>query len=230
MLAAGTGRAPGALHTITGGNPFFVSEALAAGPDEVPSRVADLVLSRMHQLSPSARAALEQLSVIPTLVPLRSCDCVAREAAGALAEAESAGLVERARTAIAFRHELARRAIGTVLPVLRRRVLNPAVVRALRDGGRIDGRGSCTTRWRRATARRWSPYAPAAAREASDAGVAPAGARALRGGRAPYAGRLRLRTARGPVTTTAWELYNAHRFEAGGRRRAGGVAALRAAR
>jgi hypothetical protein len=102
LLAADTGRAPGALHKITGGNPFFVSEALAAGPDEVPSRVADLVLSRMHQLSPSARAALEQLSVIPTLVSLDLATALLEKPTAALAEAESAGLIEVRGTSIAF--------------------------------------------------------------------------------------------------------------------------------
>ena len=35
-LAAGTGRDAGAVHALTAGNPFFVTEALAAPPDEVP--------------------------------------------------------------------------------------------------------------------------------------------------------------------------------------------------
>ena len=35
-LAAGTGRDADAVHALTRGNPFFVAEALAAPPDEVP--------------------------------------------------------------------------------------------------------------------------------------------------------------------------------------------------
>ena len=80
VLAAGTGRAPGALHTITGGNPFFVSEALAAGPDEVPSRVADLVLSRMHQFEPVGAGCVGAAVGHPDARIAGSCDCIAREA------------------------------------------------------------------------------------------------------------------------------------------------------
>jgi DNA-binding CsgD family transcriptional regulator/tetratricopeptide (TPR) repeat protein len=212
LLAADTGRAPGALHKITGGNPFFVSEALAAGPDEVPSRVADLVLSRMHQLSPSARAALEQLSVIPTLVSLDLATALLEKPTAALAEAESAGLIEVRGTSIAFRHELARRAIADALPVLRRRAANAAVVSALRTAWRIDrprivhhavaaGDGDTVAR-----------YAPDAAREASEAG-SHRQALTLLTAVLPYAGRLTDLDRARLSDDYAWELYNAHRFE-----------------
>ncbi len=211
-LAAGTGRPPGALHEITGGNPFFVSEALAAGPDEVPTRVADLVLSRLHQLSPSARAALEQLSVIPTQVTLDLAGALLDSPTASLTEAESAGLVEVRGTAIAFRHELARRAIADSLPVLRRRAANATVVNALGTAWRIDrprivhhavaaGDGETVAR-----------YAPAAAREATEAG-SHRQALTLLAAVLPYADRLSdLERAR-LSDDYAWELYNAHRFE-----------------
>ena len=45
----------GDLHRRTGGNPFFVTEVLAAGSDEVPATVRDAVLARAARLSPQAR-------------------------------------------------------------------------------------------------------------------------------------------------------------------------------
>jgi predicted ATPase len=47
-LAAGTGRDAGAVHALTRGNPFFVAEALAAPPEEVPVNVKDAVLARVR--------------------------------------------------------------------------------------------------------------------------------------------------------------------------------------
>ena len=53
----------------------------------------------------------------------------------ALAEAQAAGVLEDRADSIAFRHELARRAIEHSLPAIRRRQLNAAVVAALRRSG-----------------------------------------------------------------------------------------------
>ena len=57
------------MHALTRGNPFFVAEALAAPPDEVPVNVKDAVLARVRLLSPDCRDALDRLSVIPSTIP-----------------------------------------------------------------------------------------------------------------------------------------------------------------
>ncbi len=49
-LAAGSGRDPRLLHELSGGNPFYVTEALAAPGAEVPATVADAVLARLRRL------------------------------------------------------------------------------------------------------------------------------------------------------------------------------------
>jgi predicted ATPase len=51
------------LHQVTGGNPFFVTEALESRAPGVPVTVRDAVLSRAARLSPAARAVLELVSV-----------------------------------------------------------------------------------------------------------------------------------------------------------------------
>jgi predicted ATPase len=53
------------LYRTTGGNPFFVVEALTAGTREIPPTVRDAVLARAARLSGDARAMLEALSVAP---------------------------------------------------------------------------------------------------------------------------------------------------------------------
>ena len=50
-LAEPHGVDAGELHRRTGGNPFFVTEVLAAGGGEIPATVRDAVLARAARLS-----------------------------------------------------------------------------------------------------------------------------------------------------------------------------------
>ena len=52
------------VHRITGGNPFFVTEVIAAGVEVVPTTVRDAVLGRIAALRPEVRALLRRLSVV----------------------------------------------------------------------------------------------------------------------------------------------------------------------
>ena len=116
----------------TGGNPFFVTEVLAAPDAEVPATVVDAVLARLHQLEPAAQRALEQLAVVPSHVDLKLATALLG-GLDALAEPERRGIVTVVDGAIAFRHELARRAVERSLPLIRRIELNRAAVAVLRD-------------------------------------------------------------------------------------------------
>ena len=78
-LSAGTGADPEAVHRITRGNPFFVTEALASPRDAVPASVMEAVLARVGRLGDDCREALDQLSVVPSHVEPRA----RRRAAGA---------------------------------------------------------------------------------------------------------------------------------------------------
>src|SRR4051812_8905054 len=127
-LAAGTGRDPSAVYALTRGNPFFVAEALAAPPEEVPASVKDAVLARMRHVSAGCRDAVERLSVVPSAVPDALAMALVTDLE-ALTEAERAGLVEARPGGIGFRHELARRAIEHSIPGIRKRLLNLDVVR-----------------------------------------------------------------------------------------------------
>ncbi len=52
------------LHRATGGNPFFVTEVLAAPGAEIPQTVRDAVLARAARLSPAARTLLDAIAVV----------------------------------------------------------------------------------------------------------------------------------------------------------------------
>ena len=61
-LAEGSDVDPHELYRQTGGNPFFVTEVLAAGGTGVPASVRDAVLARAARLDGSARAVLTRRS------------------------------------------------------------------------------------------------------------------------------------------------------------------------
>src|ERR1700681_3923124 len=64
-LARRAGRSSEGLHSATGGNPLFVTEALAAGVDCVPATVRDAVLARAARLSTAARDIAALACVAP---------------------------------------------------------------------------------------------------------------------------------------------------------------------
>lgn len=132
-LAGGTTATSAPLFRLTGGNPFYVTEALAAGDstgDEAPPTVVDAVLARVRTLPPPTLAALEQLAVIPSGVELGLTRTLTGDLT-VLAEAERAGMLEVHPGAVRFRHELARRAVDGALPASRRIGLHAAVLAAL---------------------------------------------------------------------------------------------------
>jgi DNA-binding CsgD family transcriptional regulator/tetratricopeptide (TPR) repeat protein len=115
-LAASHDADPLAVHRVTGGNPFFVTEILAAGADTVPDTVADAVLARAGRLSPAARAALEAAATVPDRAELSLVRTIASDNADAIGECVSAGLLHPHGRSVRFRHELARLAIEQDIP------------------------------------------------------------------------------------------------------------------
>src|SRR6516164_5497263 len=129
-MAASTDVDAGELFRLTGGNPFYVTEVLANPGAVVPSTVVDAVLARVGTLSPSAQDALDRLAVIPSGAEVGLLRALAGDLAP-VAEAERAGVVEIRGDVVAFRHELARRAVAGSLPASVRLELNADVLRAL---------------------------------------------------------------------------------------------------
>ena len=64
-LAEPYGADPDELYEKTAGNPFFVVEALAAGAEVIPDTVRDAVLARAARLTPTGRALLEAVAIVP---------------------------------------------------------------------------------------------------------------------------------------------------------------------
>ena len=210
-LAAPLGRDGVALHAGIGGNPFYVTETLAASTGALPESVADAVQARLRTLDPACVAALEQLAVVPTVVDPLLAKALLGEGLTALAAAEERGVVEVRPAGLAFRHELARRAVAARLTGLRRRMLHLAVVRALRELGAAD-------------AERLVHHAVAAGDAATVVEFAPAAAAAaaLRGSHTqalahleaavPHARLLEPAARARLLLDHAWQLYIGQRF------------------
>lgn len=171
-LSAGEAVDAGAVYALTSGNPYFVTEVIASARQAtVPPTVVDAVHARLRRLAGPVQDLVERLAVIPGPVPQDLVEAVSPDGWPRLAAAEARGLLTVSPEAVAFRHELTRRAVVDALPVSRRMELNAAVLRALeargeRDLGRLvhhaeeAGDGGALAR-----------YAPRAAREAVASGA-----------------------------------------------------------
>jgi DNA-binding CsgD family transcriptional regulator len=119
------------LYLVTCGNPFFVTEALQSQEEGVPVTVRDAVLSRAARLSQAARAVLQLVSVVPTRTERWLLDDTIRPDAVALEECITAGMLRDEGEAVAFRHELARRAVEDSLAFSLRQRLHALILKAL---------------------------------------------------------------------------------------------------
>jgi DNA-binding CsgD family transcriptional regulator/tetratricopeptide (TPR) repeat protein len=129
-LAAAHDVDPDELYGRTGGNAFYVTEALAASG--VPDSVRDAVLARAARLGPEARAVLEAVAVIPQRTEL---DLLSAVAPGPLDECLAGGMLVADATTVGFRHELARLAVEAGIPAPRRAALHRAVLDELAERG-----------------------------------------------------------------------------------------------
>jgi DNA-binding CsgD family transcriptional regulator len=126
------------LHRRTGGNPFFVTEILAAGGAEIPETVRDAVLARAARLSDPARRLLEAVAVIPGHVELGLLQAVAGDLVERVEECLASGMLTAGPTHVAFRHELARLALEEAIAPNRRVALHRAALAALAAPGGDD--------------------------------------------------------------------------------------------
>ena len=119
------------IHRVTEGNPFFVTEVLAAGGHDVPGTVRDVLLARLGGLSPPARRLVERLSVIPTRAERWLAEILTDGDPTALVEGERSGMLVGDSAWVAFRHELARRTIESSLTPSERLAADRTVMSAL---------------------------------------------------------------------------------------------------
>jgi predicted ATPase len=133
-LAVAGGLDPGPVVAAVGGNPFYLTEVLAAPGAAVPPSVRHAVRARFASLPASCRSSLERLAVVPSgAEPWLVRSLI--EDPSVLDPAERRGMVVSAQGRVRFRHELARRAVELSLPSSRRVDHHRRVLAALAVGG-----------------------------------------------------------------------------------------------
>jgi predicted ATPase len=132
-LAAGHDIDSGELYRLTSGNPFYVTEVLDAGGEEIPATVADAVRARMARLSEPAMSVLSAVAVAPPHLEPWLLERVCGDSLGAVDECFAVGMLVEDGAGVAYRHELARLTVEQGLPPTHRRALHRTMLTALAD-------------------------------------------------------------------------------------------------
>jgi DNA-binding CsgD family transcriptional regulator/tetratricopeptide (TPR) repeat protein len=130
-LAEPSGADAEAIYSATRGNPFYVTEILAAGGELLPATARDAVLARAARLEPAARRLLEVVAAVPARTELWLLEAVAGADLDALGASLAAGMLREDGDAVGFRHELARLAIESAVAPHRRRAVHASILAAL---------------------------------------------------------------------------------------------------
>ena len=132
-LALTLGRSAAGIYAATAGNPFYVTELLAAPPGEIPTSVRDAVIARVARLSPAARKLAELVAVIPGHVEPWLIEAVLPATDAAVEECTLNGLMRAPDESLSFRHELSRRAVEDSLTPTQARALHAQVLRVMTE-------------------------------------------------------------------------------------------------
>ncbi|MGZ5047696.1 MAG: AAA family ATPase [Usitatibacter sp.] len=131
LLARRALRAPGGLHALTRGNPFFLTELLRQGGDAIPRSVEDLVLTRLYSLPEAAQDIVRFASIVPKRCERWLVDDLLAPPIDAVEACLHSGLLVAGDSHLAFRHELARVAVEASLSRPMAQAMNAKVLHAL---------------------------------------------------------------------------------------------------
>src|SRR5262252_3925546 len=108
---AGSALDAGEVYQRTGGNPFYVTEVIAAGAAQVPATVRDAVLARVSALSPAGRDVVAAAAVLGRRAGVDLLAGVAGQPMAAVDECLHRGVLVADGDGVEFRHDLARLAV-----------------------------------------------------------------------------------------------------------------------
>ncbi len=170
LASAHAGADPERLHRVTGGNPFFVTEALSSGAAEVPETVRDAVLARVARLDETGQRALEVVALAGARAEVALVGELLATGLAALDEPLSRGLVRQVGDDVVFRHELARLAVQAEVPAGRAVHVHRRLLAALERRGADPARLAHHAEAAR-DAEAVLAHAPLAARRAAELGA-----------------------------------------------------------
>jgi len=131
-LAHGSGHDASLLFERTNGNPFYVTEIIAAGGDSIPATVQDAVLARASRVSIEGRALLTVAAAIGIVI---DPDALARVIGGSidadLDECLASGILRVQGDQVAFRHGIARDVLYDAISPSRKRGLHRRILEIL---------------------------------------------------------------------------------------------------
>ena len=159
------------LHRRTGGNPFYVTEVVAAGEHQLPATIRDAVLARAARLTPAARQVLAASAVLGQRADVSLLVAVCGQPATAVDECVRHGMLVGQQDAWIFRHELARLTIEQSLPPAAVLELHAAALKSLVAMGIRDDRRRAHHAAHSADDAAVSVYAPRAAAQAARLGA-----------------------------------------------------------
>jgi DNA-binding CsgD family transcriptional regulator len=137
-LAGSLGVDHAELYRRTAGNPFYVTEVLAAADAELPETVRDAVLARAARLDEPARTVLDAVAIAPMRAELWLLSALVDGELDGLDACLASGVLRAERDAVSFRHEIARVAVEEALAPHRRLALHRSALAALAAGARPD--------------------------------------------------------------------------------------------
>ena len=129
-VASLAGDAGDGIYAATGGNPFYVTELLASHGLRAAPSIANGPRSRLAA-GADERRLVELVSVVPNRVATSVLDAVLPGWPGSAEEPERRRLLEVDPRFVRFRHELARNAVRSSLPIAARRRLHAEILSAL---------------------------------------------------------------------------------------------------
>ena len=116
------------VYSISGGNPFYVTEILASYSTGVPENIRDSILSVYNRMDEKAKHIWQILSVLPTAFEIKYLEKMEPAYADAIENYLDLKILILDKGRIFFKHELYRRTIETSLSPLLRIALNKKIL------------------------------------------------------------------------------------------------------
>lgn len=133
-LSGRRGKDADELLVLTGGNPLFITEVVAACDATVPTSVQHAVMAHLARVSEPARDLIELVAIVPGHIEWALLADLAGADRVDVSEGVQRGLLEVTEDGVGFRHELQRRAVEDSLSPDVRRRRHRLILSALGDG------------------------------------------------------------------------------------------------
>lgn len=121
------------VYSVTGGNPFYVTEILSSYNRGIPENIRDSILSAYNRTREKSRQIWELLSVSPKGFELKYLEKFEPDYSTALENCLELKILLLKEGVMFFKHELFRRAIETSLSPLKRIALNKRILDLFRE-------------------------------------------------------------------------------------------------